>query len=74
MTKLLLSSVLFLLLASPASAFCEFGNQVSQNVVGNHIEVTYDFGQGRLLIFNFPWGTMIPGSIRYDFWTGHVCQ
>ena len=72
--RYLLAFILFLALSTTASAFCEFGNLVRQNMVGNHIEAIYDFGQGRLLAFSFPFGTMVPGSIRYDFWEGHMCQ
>lgn len=54
-------------------AYCEHGTKVKQEYEGGHIMALYDFGQGRIIQFNFPSGASIPYSIRYDFWKGEVC-
>jgi hypothetical protein len=71
MKKLL---VMVMLLAGLASAYCSNGTKVSQNYVGGHIEATYDFYGEGTLTFSFRSGQNIPFTMRYDFWTGQVCD
>lgn len=62
-----------LLATSLTFAYCEHGTKINESWEGGHKSVLYDFGQGRILQFNFPSGATIPWSIRYDFWKGEVC-
>ena len=56
-----------------ASAYCEHGTKIHEEYEGGHKVALYDFGQGRILKFNFPSRASTPYSIRYDFWKGSVC-
>lgn len=64
---------IILLVTACAFAYCEHGTKINQEYEGGHISALYDFGQGRILQFNFPQGASIPWNIRYDFWKGEVC-